>query len=60
MLFDYDIHCDTMVIRICMMFSSLQKLKYKQFSSDRLKRFGPPLLLQMSVDVVRRVQTFYF
>ncbi|MFS7964421.1 hypothetical protein Hanom_Chr08g00750181 [Helianthus anomalus] len=27
MLFDYDIHCDKMVIRICMMFSILQKLK---------------------------------
>ncbi|MFS7977245.1 hypothetical protein Hanom_Chr10g00901791 [Helianthus anomalus] len=27
MLFNYDIHCDKMVIRICMMFSSLQTLK---------------------------------
>ncbi|KAJ0928592.1 hypothetical protein HanRHA438_Chr04g0195781 [Helianthus annuus] len=59
MLFDYDIHCDKMVIRICMMFSSLQKLKNKQSSTRRLERFGPPLLLQMSADVVCRLQTFY-
>ncbi|KAJ0480189.1 hypothetical protein HanIR_Chr13g0628691 [Helianthus annuus] len=32
---------------------------YKQSSSCRLQRFGPPLLLQMSADVVRRLQIFY-
>ncbi|KAJ0918527.1 hypothetical protein HanRHA438_Chr05g0218961 [Helianthus annuus] len=39
--------------------SSLQKLKNKQSSPCTLQRFGPPLLLQMSADVVRRLQTFY-
>ncbi|KAJ0488246.1 hypothetical protein HanHA300_Chr12g0430821 [Helianthus annuus] len=38
-------------------FHRLQKLKNKQSSSCRLQRFGPPLLLQMSADVVRRLQT---
>ncbi|MFS7990256.1 hypothetical protein Hanom_Chr11g01056601 [Helianthus anomalus] len=38
--------------------SSLQKLKNKQSSPCRLQRFGPPLLLQMSADVVRRLQKF--
>ncbi|KAM0044191.1 hypothetical protein Hdeb2414_s0010g00350291 [Helianthus debilis subsp. tardiflorus] len=37
----------------------LKKLKNKQSSSCRLQRFDPPLLLQMSADVVRRLQTFY-
>ncbi|KAJ0658213.1 hypothetical protein HanLR1_Chr14g0555231 [Helianthus annuus] len=33
--------------------------KNKQSSCCRLQRFGPPLLLQMSADVVRRLQIFY-
>ncbi|MFS7914723.1 hypothetical protein Hanom_Chr02g00156861 [Helianthus anomalus] len=37
----------------------LQKLKNKQSFSYRLHRFGPPLRLQMSADLVRRLQTFY-
>ncbi|MFS8002999.1 hypothetical protein Hanom_Chr13g01208721 [Helianthus anomalus] len=44
-------------MRVCI--SSLQKLKNKQSSSCRLQRFGPPLQLQMSADMVRRLQTFY-
>ncbi|KAJ0872853.1 hypothetical protein HanRHA438_Chr11g0528461 [Helianthus annuus] len=39
--------------------NSLQKLKNKHSSPCRLQMFGSPLLLQMSADVVRRLQTFY-
>ncbi|KAJ0452176.1 hypothetical protein HanHA300_Chr15g0575971 [Helianthus annuus] len=35
-----------------------QLVDIREFES-RLQRFGPPLLLQRSVDVVRRLQTFY-
>ncbi|KAJ0859094.1 hypothetical protein HanRHA438_Chr13g0608501 [Helianthus annuus] len=40
-------------------FRSLNTLKKKPSSSWRLHRFGTPLLLQMSADVVRRLLTFY-
>ncbi|MFS7918080.1 hypothetical protein Hanom_Chr03g00196681 [Helianthus anomalus] len=46
----------------CLEFSTdlcFVKLRNKRSSSCRLQRFGPPLQLQMSADVVRRLQTFY-
>ncbi|MFS7991346.1 hypothetical protein Hanom_Chr12g01069701 [Helianthus anomalus] len=45
MLFDYDIHRVKMVIRICMMFRNLQRLKNKQSFFWQTEEVGPPLLI---------------